>query len=378
MFQASFIGASSTVCQMGSKSSKNGKRSRSSKNGKQSKSSKKFYEVEPVKKTVGEPVEKIEEKVEDIIEPIGEFKEVETVEEIEEIKSVIEAGDSKTAERGKGFKPMQRMMDSKNSYVSRLGNYLAYLWQYRTVVKTSVDKEFKGRFKYTALGYGWHVLNPLSQIIIYYFIFTMIFGRDIPNYWLYISCGMFGYVFCQTCITGGAGVIVSNAKMVTKLAFARETLIITKVITNLITLSISYVLLIIIMAIAGLGPTINILYLPIIIVLMAVFSAGLAFLFSALVVYFRDLQNAIGIIMGCMMFAIPVIYMAITRSSPMMEFIWSINPLYYFVESIHDVMYFGIPPDGMFILIGTIAAVVSLILGLYVFKRLENGFAERL
>jgi len=349
--------------------------SKSSKKGKRSKSSKKFYEAEPIEKIVAaERVEELEEKIEDEIESI---EETEKVEAVEEVRSVVEAGDSKPA-KGEGFKPLKKMMESKNSYISRLGNYLAYLWQYRTVVKTSVDKEFKGRFKYTALGYGWHVLNPLSQIVIYYVIFTVIFGRDIPNYWLYISSGMFGFVFCQSCITGGAGAIVGNAKMVTKLAFARETLIITKVITNLITLSISYVLLIIITAFAGLGPTINILYLPIIIVLMAMFSAGLGFMFSAIVVYFRDLQNAIQIIMGCMMFAIPVIYMASTRSSPLMELLWSINPLYYYVESIHNVLYYGIAPDGMFLLIGFIAAVATLIAGLYVFKRLENGFAERL
>ena len=111
---------------------------------------------------------------------------------------------------------------------------------------------------------------------------------------------------------------------------------------------------------------------------MAMFSAGLGFLFSAVVVYFRDLQNAIMIIMGAMMFAVPVIYLASTRSSPLMDFIWSINPLYYYVESIHNVMYYGIPPDGMFMLIGFVAAAVTLVVGLYVFKRLESGFAERL
>lgn len=349
--------------------------SKSSKKGKRSKSSKKYYEAEPVEKAVSaERVEKLEEKIEDEIESI---EEVEKVEEIEEVKSVVEAGDSKPA-KGEGFKPLKKMMESKNSYVSRLGNYLAYLWQYRTVVKTSVEKDFKGRFKYTALGYGWHVLNPLAQIVIYYTIFTVIFGRDIPNYWLYISCGMFGFVFCQTSITGGAGAIVGNAKMVTKMAFARETLIITKVLTNLITLSISYILLLVIVAAAGIGPTLNILYLPIVVIIMAVFSTGVAFFFAGLVVHFRDLLNALNIIMGCMMFAVPVIYLAATRSSPLMEFLWSINPLYYYVETIHNVMYWGIPPDGMFLLIGTVAAVVAFVLGLYVFKRLESGFAERL
>jgi len=78
------------------------------------------------------------------------------------------------------------------------------------------------------------------------------------------------------------------------------------------------------------------------------------------------------------MFAIPVIYLASTRSSPLMEFLWSINPLYYYVECIHNVMYWGTAPDEMFILIGSVAAMITFVVGLYVFKRLEKGFAERL
>ncbi len=276
------------------------------------------------------------------------------------------------------IKPVSRMMSSKNKHVNHFGNYLAYLWQYRTIVKTTVEKDFKGRFKYTVLGYGWHLLNPLSQIIIYYVIFTAIFGRSIPNYWLYISCGMFGFMFCSGNITGGAGAMVNNAKMITKMAFAKETLVISKTLSNLLTLSISYILLMIVMVISGVGLSINIIYLPIIIIIMAIFSTGVAFFLSAIVVYFRDIQNAVSILMGCLMFAVPVIYLASTRSTPMMDFLWSINPLYYYVECIHNVMYYGVPPDATFIMIGFIAAIATFIVGLYIFKKLEDGFAERL
>ena len=102
--------------------------SKSSKKGKRSKSSKKYYEVEPVKKAADiEPIKKVEE-------------EIESIDMVEEMNPVVKAGDVESAVKVMGFKPLKRMMDSKSSYVSRLGNYLAYLWQYRTVVKTSVDK----------------------------------------------------------------------------------------------------------------------------------------------------------------------------------------------------------------------------------------------
>ncbi|WP_400233728.1 ABC transporter permease [Methanomethylophilus alvi] len=277
-----------------------------------------------------------------------------------------------------GFKPVKRMMDSKNQYVHRFGHYIAYLLQYRTMMESMVSKELKGKFKYTALGYFWHLLNPLSQIVIYYFIFTVIFGKDIPNYWVYISTGMFAFTFINSCITGGCNIIVSNKNMVTKMAFARETLIFSKVLSGLVTLTISYVILAVLMLITGTGPTWCIVFIPILAICMAVFCTGIAFILSAATVYLRDIANAVGIIMGCMMFAIPIFYVASQRATPLMETIWSINPLYYYIECIHDVFYAGVVPDMMYMVVCIIVAPIVFVIGLFVFKKLERGFAERL
>ena len=284
----------------------------------------------------------------------------------------------KISDKISGDRILERISGSKNKYISRFGNYLEYVWQYRAMVTTAVEKDFKGRFKYTALGYGWHLLNPLTHILIYYLIFTALLGRDIPNYWLYISSGMFAFSFCSTIITQGAGSIVGNSRMITKIAFAREVLVITKVCIQLITLTISYVILALLVGISGVGLTWNVLWLPVIMIMMATFSAGVAYLFSGIIVYYRDIQNALNIVMGCMLFMVPVIYLAEKRSSPFMDFIWSINPLYYYIETVHNVLWAGIPPDWSFMIIGAVAAAVTLIVGLLVFKKLEHGFAERL
>lgn len=276
------------------------------------------------------------------------------------------------------FKPIKLMMESKIGPINKLGNYFAYIWQYRFIMKQLIKKDFKGRFSNTILGYFWHLLNPLSQIVIYYLIFTVIFGRDIPNYWAYVSTGMFMFTFFLSSSAGISNCLINNSSMITKMAMAREIIPISKVITNLITLSISYVLLTILMIVTGVGITINILWAPLLIILLALFSLGLGLLLSSITVYVRDVANAANILFGCMMFAVPIFYMASTRSTPMMELFWSVNPLYYFVETIHDILYWGVAPDLIMVGACLLSAFLMIVIGLFVFKKLEKGFAERM
>ena len=276
------------------------------------------------------------------------------------------------------FKPVESMMNSRVEAVRRLGDYLDYLLSYSSLLKSMVKKDFKGRFKHTALGYGWHLINPLFQIAIYYVVFTVVFGRDIPNYWVYISTGMFMYTFASSCIKGGCDCIVKNAKTVTKLSFARETLVMSTVLTNLISLAITYVILAVLILASGVGLTWNVLYVPVIIAILTVFLIGLAFLLSAVTVYYRDVSNAASVVLSCLLFAMPVIYVASQIQSDIVELIWHINPLFYFVECIHDSFYYGVAPDVTYMAVCVVSAVVMLVVGLYVFKKLERGFAERL
>ncbi len=260
----------------------------------------------------------------------------------------------------------------------RVYKYVQYLWQYRSIYKVLTSNELKGKFKYTFLGYLWHLLNPLSQIIIYLLIFTVIFGQGIPQYWVYVSSGMFTFSFMMSCVSGGCNSIISNSRLITKMAMAREVIVFSKVTVNLVTLAISYGLLIAIMIVTGTIITWNILYLPIIVTLLTLFCTGLTLALSAITVYIRDISNATSILMGCMMFAIPIMYLKNQRSTPMMELFWSINPFYYYIESIHNIIYWGISPDIVHMIVGIIVAPLSFAIGLFIFKKLEGGFAERL
>jgi ABC-type polysaccharide/polyol phosphate export permease len=214
--------------------------------------------------------------------------------------------------------------------------------------------------------------------VIYYLIFTVIFGRDIPNYWVYICTGMFAFSFFLQSSAGCCNAIVGNTRMVTKMAMARELLVAYKVTTNLITLSISYILLAILILITGVGVTVYILYVPLIVIMLTVFCTGMAFALSAITVYLRDVANATNILFGCMLFALPILYIASQRASDFIELFWAVNPMYYFIETIHDAFYWGVAPDLFQIGVCALVAIVTFIFGLGIFKKLEPGFAERL
>ncbi len=276
------------------------------------------------------------------------------------------------------IKPIKILMDSNIPCVHKLGHYLAYLWRYRNIFCTMVRNDLKGRFKYTILGYFWHLINPLSQIIIYYLIFTVIFGRDIPNYWVYISTGMFAFTFFISSVPGSSSCLVNNSRMITKIAIAREIIVLSRVTVSLITLAISYVILFLLMIITGVTVGLSILFVPIISVLLAMFCAGCSLILSSVVVYVRDVGNAASILCGCLMFALSIMYLAEQRSTPAMELFWSINPLYYYIETIHDAFYWGVTPDLFQMAVCTVVAIVAFTFGLIIFKRLESGLAERL
>jgi len=276
------------------------------------------------------------------------------------------------------LRPLEIMMDSDNKYIHKLGHYVAYLYQYRNMYSTIVKNEFKGKFKNTIFGYFWHLLNPLTQIVIYYAIFTVIFGRDIPNYWVYISTGMFAYNFFSTCSTQGCYSVVRNSGLITKMTFAREILAPAKVTSGLITISISYSVLALLMVISGVGITKYILFVPLIVATLSVFNVGLVYILSAITVYIRDIANAVGIIIGCMMFAVPIMYVASQMNSAFLQATWAINPLYYYINCIHDSFYLGVMPDLSELAICILSALFMLIVGLCIFKKLEHGFAERL
>jgi len=250
---------------------------------------------------------------------------------------------------------------------------------YKDMVYGLVRRDLRGRYKGSFLGFLWNIVNPLFQIVIYAIVFSQIMRNDTPNYVAYLICGMMPWLFFSDAVRQGAGCIVAQADMAKKIYFPREVLPLSAVLSRFINLLITYTLVLLYVLIIGHGinPALLIYLIPALLFLL-VFSQGFALLFSAINVYFRDVEHILGIILMAWMWVTPIIYeIDVMNGSPVEEIIhW--NPLTYFIEPFQQILYYQVTPNFQHLGLCFIISLCTLIIGEFVFYKLSKNFAEEL
>lgn len=252
------------------------------------------------------------------------------------------------------------------------------IYESRNILRSLVHKNLFGRYRNSALGFGWHFVMPIVMLLVYHVVFTEIRSSPIDDFWVYVAAGVFPFNFMVSNLTGGAGAVVGNSGMVKKMYFPREILVLAHVISNFIVMAIGYAAVVAVIAVAGYPlEWLPLLLLPLIMVLMAVFTTGYVLVFSSLTVYVRDVQYVLNSIGMVFFFMTPMYFLADSVSGTLGNIIW-FNPFTYYVEAFHDIVYFGDIPETGIMLGCLLLPLVSMVTGLAVFRRLKRGFAERL
>jgi ABC-type polysaccharide/polyol phosphate export permease len=250
-------------------------------------------------------------------------------------------------------------------------------------------RELRSKYKRSVLGWTWSLLNPLTSLLIYGFVFGLIFGAKadpgvpsgLDNFAMFLMCGLLPYNFLANGLNGGMGALIGNGNLVKKVYFPREILVAASTASWLVSFLIELAVLAVALVFFG---NIVLLWIPMILVLVAlevVFVMGLALVLSTTAVYFRDLQHLLSIVLQMWFYSAPIVYsMTLVREklSGWQLTLYNLNPLTRFVEAFRDVMYdLRMPPlDELGYLLGL--SVASLLLGLAVFSRLEGKLAEEL
>jgi ABC-type polysaccharide/polyol phosphate export permease len=226
-------------------------------------------------------------------------------------------------------------------------------------------------------------------MLIYTFVFGVVFGATAPIgepsglnvYALYLLCGILPWGFFSQVTNLGMNALLSNASLVRKVAFARETLVISQVIFCVVQWSIEMSLLAVVLIIAG-SPILP--WLPVTILLMvclAVYAAGFALALSAAAVFFRDLRYLWSILLQVMFFATPIIYMPDRLDGKLpaaIDFILTWNPMAVFILSFRHMLYGGAAPNWWEMLYLVAVSVGVFIAGWAIFARLSRRVAEEL
>jgi len=256
-------------------------------------------------------------------------------------------------------------------------NVFKNIYNYRELLKNNVKKEIRGKYKNSALGVVWTFLNPLLQLLVYALIFPLILKTTQPDYIVFVCVGLVPWTFFTTSVAQSAWTIIANGNIVKKVYFPREILPISIVTSGMVNFLISTIIIVAFCFIYGLGLTKYIIFFPIILLIQYILQLAIAFIVSAITVYFRDLEHFIQIVLQVMFYATPIVYAA--DSIPQsFQIIMTLNPMAHIINGYRSIFYNQTMPDLKALGILLIISVVSCIAGYGIFRKLQKGFAEEL
>ncbi len=250
------------------------------------------------------------------------------------------------------------------------------IWDYRTMISSLVKRDLRGRYKGSVLGFLWTFLNPLLQLIVYTFVFSVIMRAGIEDYYLFLFVALVPWTFFSTSVGGGAGCIISQQSLVNKIYFPREVLPVSHVLSQLINMLLSFIVVIAVLIIAGKGINLAVWwYLPVIILQETLLAFGLTLLFSGITVYFRDMQFLLNIVLMAWQFLSPVMY-SVDMVPEKFRGVFYLNPMTPIIAAYRDVLYYKQAPELHTFILGTIMGIVMLFIGWFSFGKLKKHFAE--
>ncbi len=255
---------------------------------------------------------------------------------------------------------------------------LKELYAYRQMIAGLVKKDLRGRYKGSVLGFLWTFINPLLQLLVYTMVFSVIMKNGIEKYYIYLFVALIPWIFFSTSITSGCSSIIQSKEMVKKIYFPREVLPIATVTSGFINMLYCFIVIFAVLLVARIGFNVYaILCLPIIMLVEYLLALGFTLIFSALTVYFRDLEYILGIITMAWMYLTPVLY-SIDMVPEELKNILLMNPMSPIIIAYRDILYYRQVPQLETLASAFAVGIVSCVLGYLIFHKLQKNFAEEL
>ena len=288
---------------------------------------------------------------------------------------------SLTAERAAGA---QKADAPRRSVVIRppsmslraLGENLSKLARYRDLLYTLSVHRVRVRYKQSALGVAWAVLQPLSLMAIYTVIFSYVARVDSEGlpYALFSFTALLPWLCFSTALTNATNGLVSHSHLVTKVYFPREILPLTYVFAAVFDFLVACGLLALMMAYYAVTPGAQALWAAPVVLLLVVFSTAVSLVFSATQVRFRDVGVAVPLLLQLWMLATPVVY-PLSVVPAWARFAYQLNPMVGVVENFRRVLLQNRPPDFASLAVSAAVSLVLLVFAYLYFKRVEATVA---
>jgi lipopolysaccharide transport system permease protein len=251
------------------------------------------------------------------------------------------------------------------------------LWEYRELLYFLVWRDIKVRYKQTALGATWAIIQPFFTMV----VFAIFFGylAKVPSdgipYPLFSFAALVPWTFFANGLSQSSNSLVGSGTLITKVYFPRLIIPLASVFSGIIDFLLAFIVLLGMLVYYGLVPTINILWLPLFLLLALTTSLGVGLWLSALNVEYRDVRYIVPFITQFWMLATPIGYPSSLLHQPWRT-LYGLNPMVGVVEGFRWALLGTKTAPGPIIAVSSAAALIILITGAFYFRRMEKTFAD--
>jgi lipopolysaccharide transport system permease protein len=254
---------------------------------------------------------------------------------------------------------------------------LREMWQYRELLYFMIWRDIKVRYKQTALGAAWAIIQPFFTMV----VFSLFFGRlaGIPSegvpYPVFSYAALVPWTFFANGLALASNSLVGNANLLSKVYFPRLIVPTATILSGILDFVLAFIVLIGMMLVYGITPTVNVIWLPFFLLLALITSLGAGLWMSALNVQFRDVKYIVPFVTQLWMFLTPIAYPSTMLPEPWRT-LYGINPMAGVVEGFRWALLGTKMTVGPMIVVSAVAAVILMISGAFYFRRMERTFAD--
>jgi len=263
--------------------------------------------------------------------------------------------------------------------------HLCDLYRFRALIWILVLRDLRARYRGSLLGFLWSFLNPLLLMMVYVLVFSVYLRVPMERYAVFLFTGLLPWLWFSSSLGHAAGVIVGSGALVKRILFPAEILPIVSVLANMVNMLLSLPLLFAFLLAFGVRPGPSLVFLPLLLVLQLLLTAGLALALAALNVHLRDVEQILGNGLVLLFFLCPILYPVSTVPGSLalgrvltvpLRPLYFLNPVAGLVQGYQNIFFFGRGPHWIHLGMVTLCAVVALLGGYWVFDRLRDSLAE--
>lgn len=254
---------------------------------------------------------------------------------------------------------------------------LREVWEYRELLYFLIWRDIKVRYKQTALGATWAIIQPFFTMV----VFSLFFGRlaRVPSdgipYPIFSFAALVPWTFFANGLGQSSNSLVGSANLITKVYFPRLTIPIASVLSGIVDFALAFVVLLGMMLYYRMVPTVNVLWLPLFLLLALIASLGVGLWLSALNVEYRDVRYVVPFITQFWLFVTPIAYPSSLLHDPWRT-LYGLNPMVGVVEGFRWALLGTKTAPGPIIVVSSAAAMLILVTGAFYFRRMEKTFAD--